>query len=40
VGAVLAAALIGRFKPTTLPAPTPLTQAAYEDETGVEALAS
>jgi EmrB/QacA subfamily drug resistance transporter len=39
-GAVLAAALIGRFKPATLPTPTPLTQAAYEDEVEAEALAS
>jgi hypothetical protein len=37
-GAVLAAVFIGSFKPTTLPAPTPITQAAYED--GTEALAS
>jgi EmrB/QacA subfamily drug resistance transporter len=40
VGAVLAAALIGRFKPATLPAPTPLTQAAYEDDLQPGALAS
>jgi EmrB/QacA subfamily drug resistance transporter len=40
VGAVLAALLIGSFKPATLPAPTPLTQATYEDEVEAEALAS
>ena len=37
-GAVLAAFFIGSFKPATLPTPTPITQAAYED--GTEALAS
>jgi EmrB/QacA subfamily drug resistance transporter len=38
VGAVLAAVLIGRFKPATMPAPTPITQPAYDLEP--EALAS
>jgi EmrB/QacA subfamily drug resistance transporter len=38
VGAVLAAALIGRFKPTALPAPTPVTQATSQDQP--EALAA
>jgi hypothetical protein len=32
VGAVLAAALIGRFKPTALPTPTPITQDGYQDQ--------
>jgi hypothetical protein len=40
VGAVLAAVLIGPFKPATLPAPTPLTQGAFEDELEPQALAS
>jgi MFS family permease len=40
VGAVLAAVLIGRFKPTTMPAPAPIAQAAYQVDAEVEALAS
>ncbi|MBO0730290.1 MAG: MFS transporter [Acidimicrobiaceae bacterium] len=38
VGAVLAALLVGSFKPTSLPAPAPISQAAYEEE--LEPLAS
>jgi hypothetical protein len=39
-GAVLAALLIGRFKPAALSAPTPLTQVDHQAEAEVEALAS
>src|SRR5262249_1507461 len=41
VGSGLAAALMGRSNPATLPAPTPLTRAAYgeEDEAQAEAEA-
>lgn len=40
LGAVLAGVLIGPFKPTTLPAPTPLTGVAYEDRLEAEPIAS